>query len=367
MFDSNQIKKHIHNITNIDSFIRDMRRNNFIDTPSYCEQCQSCDFERHHIYACEEAKRWESKYIYHCKLDFIFIATFNIYLEHCLITGPIAVEELHDKPEGVTVLSTKAVTSISELIYKTYAFYNNAPKEISQSDLLSNVYKLSEDVESNNYYIKCERDIENAIISANRDLAIDLINQYLIYLLSTSNSDFNTIKFRITELIIILSRSVIKTGAIPGEVFDLERTCISQLQNINYSEELMSWLKSPIRGFLDLIVDLKKVSNKNVIYKATEYIKTNYSQKISLSDVANYVFISESYLCKIFKSQLNCNFTDYINDIRIQKSKELLYDTNVPIVQISNCTGFGDQSYFTKVFKKKTGISPAEYRKQRIN
>ncbi len=367
MFDLDHVREHIYNITNISTFVVDMKSNKFIDEPYYCHECSQCEFAWHHVKACKETSRWGNKYIYHCKNNLVYIAIRNVYSNQCLVTGPIMMEGLNEAPHGLRGISTKAVYSISEIIYQTYAFYNDAPKEISQRSILNNIYNLSEDIEANNFFIKCERELETAITLYDKELAVEIVNKYFTYLFSSSKMDFEAQKFRISELLILLSRIVIKTGAVPGEVFELERVYINELQKIDYSEALMSWLNLPICAFVDMIVNLKDVSNKNIICKATEYIKMNYSQKITLSDVASYVYISDSYLCKIFKSELECNFTEYVNELRVKKSKELLSETNVPIVQIANCTGFVDQSYFTKVFKKRTGISPGEYRRQRIN
>ena len=107
-----------------------------------------------------------------------------------------------------------------------------------------------------------------------------------------------------------------------------------------------------------------------------DYVKANYAQKITLDDIARHVFLSRSYLSSIFKEETGDSLFAYINKVRISKSKMLLLDSAVNLVDvlrqkgirltdIAQLVGFEDQSYFTKVFKKATGISPKKYRDTR--
>ena len=96
-----------------------------------------------------------------------------------------------------------------------------------------------------------------------------------------------------------------------------------------------------------------------------DYVKANYAQKITLDDIARHVFLSRSYLSSIFKEETGDSLFAYINRVRIGKSKMLLLDSAVNLVDVASLCGFDDQSYFTKVFKKATGISPKKYRDTR--
>jgi YesN/AraC family two-component response regulator len=84
-----------------------------------------------------------------------------------------------------------------------------------------------------------------------------------------------------------------------------------------------------------------------------------------LEDVARVVFLSPTYVSKIFKNEMKCNFSTYLNKIRVEKSKVLLLDNNINLIDISSKVGFDDQSYFSKVFKKITGVTPGKFRRLR--
>lgn len=103
---------------------------------------------------------------------------------------------------------------------------------------------------------------------------------------------------------------------------------------------------------------------KQSINAAIDYIEKNIHHTISLSHVAQEVFLSSSYLSRIFKTHLNVNFIDYVNFRKISIASEKLALSKLPINYVANQLGFQQTSYFTKIFKQKTGLTPSEYRQQ---
>lgn len=97
---------------------------------------------------------------------------------------------------------------------------------------------------------------------------------------------------------------------------------------------------------------------------AIQYIEKNIRHTISLSTVAQEVFLSPSYLSRIFKKILDVNFIDYVNYRKIAVASEKLALSKLPINYIANQIGFQQTSYFTKIFKQRTGLTPSEYRHQ---
>ena len=74
------------------------------------------------------------------------------------------------------------------------------------------------------------------------------------------------------------------------------------------------------------------------------------------------VYLSPAYFSRIFKKETGATFNSFLNEVRIEKSKALLRNNDLKMVDIALMVGFESQSYFTKVFKKITGISPLQYR-----
>ncbi len=103
------------------------------------------------------------------------------------------------------------------------------------------------------------------------------------------------------------------------------------------------------------------------IARAIQYIKQNYAQNISLQQVAEHVSLSFGYLSNLFKKELQITFVDYLNRYRIERAKELLIGTSMKSYDIAVQVGFSPEyTYFSKVFKKVTGLNPNEYRRQSL-
>lgn len=116
-----------------------------------------------------------------------------------------------------------------------------------------------------------------------------------------------------------------------------------------------------LKTFLDENRNLKLYSDS--IVKVMEYISRNYSQDISLNDLAGYVHLNRSYLSTSFKKEVGVNINAYLLNYRLERAKELLVSTNNLVQEICNEVGITDSAYFSKQFKKYTGESPLEYRK----
>jgi AraC-like DNA-binding protein len=99
---------------------------------------------------------------------------------------------------------------------------------------------------------------------------------------------------------------------------------------------------------------------------AITFINENYTEKIYIEDVCKIALMSHTYFSYLFKQITGKTFVEYVNKLRIAKAVELLTSTDMPIGDICLLSGFNDTAYFIKVFKKETGISPRQYRKNNI-
>ena len=103
------------------------------------------------------------------------------------------------------------------------------------------------------------------------------------------------------------------------------------------------------------------------IYLIKEFIASHYQdESLSIKDISEHVFLSSSYLCTLFKNETGLTLNQYLTDFRIEKAKKLLTDPRYKIAEISAKVGYSDGNYFGKTFKKMVGVSPSEYREQKI-
>lgn len=95
---------------------------------------------------------------------------------------------------------------------------------------------------------------------------------------------------------------------------------------------------------------------------ALQYIREHYTEHISLSDVAESVYVSPWHLSKLINGCLGQSFFDIVNGLRIAQAKELLMDPSLKVHEIALKIGYSDVAHFSKNFKKAVGVSPMEYR-----
>lgn len=104
-------------------------------------------------------------------------------------------------------------------------------------------------------------------------------------------------------------------------------------------------------------------NQRDPLTKVKEYINRHYMEDLSLKSLAEVFHLNPSYLSRQFKEKNNVNYSDYLNIVRIEKSKKLLMSSLMSINEISEAVGFSDYRYFTKVFKRYQGMSPQAYKK----
>lgn len=123
-----------------------------------------------------------------------------------------------------------------------------------------------------------------------------------------------------------------------------------------------------------LIVMTERMNNQKVIShsknergvtESLKYIHSNFNEKITIKDLCKAVNMSESLLSACFKTVTGKTIIEYINDLRIDKAKQLLTETDMRITDISYELGFNDGAYFNRVFKKTVNLTPFAYRKQK--
>lgn len=99
------------------------------------------------------------------------------------------------------------------------------------------------------------------------------------------------------------------------------------------------------------------------IREAIHYIDTHLQEELTLKELADYIHLNPSYLSVLFKEQMELTFSEYVTRQRMQRAKELLISTSLPISDIAEQSGYRTAKYFIKIFKEMEGITPSTYRK----
>lgn len=110
----------------------------------------------------------------------------------------------------------------------------------------------------------------------------------------------------------------------------------------------------------------ERASSSFIVKNALMYIEENYTQKLTLGEVAEKTYVSQWHLSKLLNRHTGQSFSDILNHVRIEHAKELLKDPALRIGEISEQVGFLDMAHFSRVFKKQEGVSANEYRNKML-
>ena len=202
------------------------------------------------------------------------------------------------------------------------------------------------------------------LIYKRKDKAFLLIEDFFnqIFLIDgITPGDIQNISLEILYNISSSYKKAVRNNSIPR---DLE-ILFSDITKIKTSRELIDWIKMILSKTIDYLA-FREENENPLIKHIIKYIDTHYQEAISLKAISSMFNVNTSYLGQLFKNETGELFTNYLNEVRIQKAKEMLIQTNLKVYDISYRVGYVNQSLFFRTFKKLTGISPEEFRERAL-
>lgn len=164
-----------------------------------------------------------------------------------------------------------------------------------------------------------------------------------------------------SQIYYICSRVLIQKDAVPPSS--------DYLTKINDAPDIFA-LKTTILALMQYTKEhsIRSASLQNKLVESTvKYIHNNLSSPLSLEIIAEQLHISPSHLSRTFKKTCGQSLTEYINKARIEKAREYLLKTDTLTYEIAEKVGYNDATYFSSIFKKYTGMSPTEYRRNALS
>lgn len=189
-----------------------------------------------------------------------------------------------------------------------------------------------------------------------------ILNELLGIIFFHTGGHVEIVKARLLELCTLLSRAAVEGGAALDTIFGLNYRFIGELSKLKDLDQLSFWILKVLNSFTENIFYISDTKNIEIIQKAVNYANEHFDQPLTLDDVAEQVHLNPSYFSTLFKKETGVGFSDYLAKVRIERSKALLKDRRHSIMAVAILVGFEDQSYFSKVFRRLTGISPKTYR-----
>jgi two-component system, response regulator YesN len=324
--------------------------------------------------------------IYMCTFNMIkqisikYLKSFNVFLD----ANHFAVICYFEEEEDFNIKNTvkRAMYNISEAVknYFNVSIKIGIGNVYDKLELISNsfqearyAYNLQSSNEDIRVYSKLEDDNEDRFnINLFRDDLRRAFEEYdserldkifcniIDWLNSSPNEYLKAIDCACNILYISLNLLPDGTDCI-NDMFSSEIEGYRSIYKKKNVIEIVQWI-SLLRDRLCEYIDFRKRNYKHhIVTQVKKYINDNLEEKIYLNETASIHNISPSYLSLIFKKDCNMGFSEYVNQMKINKAKELLIKENHKVYEVSDKLGFESAFYFSKVFKKITGYSPKEY------
>ncbi len=290
--------------------------------------------------------------------------------------APAVLLDLYDELNAIAVVAPERVSPVSRLLFFLFSplvpseqqkFLHNQEKLYQQSRIGETIQMVKEqepEVADAHAY-RQERALLDLVKHGDVKAAKGTLNELLGYVFFCEGGRMEVMKNRAMELCTLLSRVAIEEGAATDATFQLNNQFLSLLQRTDTLEELCMRMQEITEAFVDGVFRSEGQASNAGIRQAVRYIAHHYAGPLRLEEVARHVGLSPAYFSGLFRRCVGMRFIDYVNQVRVAESKRLLSSSDFAIVDIAVALGFGDQSYFSKVFKKHTGISPGMYRAEK--
>lgn len=270
----------------------------------------------------------------------------------------------HD--QFLNLLSLINVTLNHELLNPTEYFTDTAASLLNQigEKHSSNLYQAKEEEIFHNTY-QFERELYHYVEEGN----LELLKRLLSHERNFSSGNIGENSLRQEKNIAISSITQLTRHSISGGLdietaYQLSDTYIQESEKSTSIDQVKRLTYTALIDFTNRVAANKIPQGMSPdIFACMQFISTHTNQAISVSNVADAIGRSPSYVSKKFKKELGFNLNEFIMSRKLEEAKSLLAFTDKPLSEISEYLCFSSQSYFQNVFKKKYHVTPCEYRK----
>ena len=192
-----------------------------------------------------------------------------------------------------------------------------------------------------------------------KDIFHDIFRNFQNQPLSTLNSCVNSLSVRLFRLLVTL-------GMVDPQAETNTMVTVHHFEDMPTEEMLYNCFCDILTMNLILVKKHMRCLSP-ICLLAMQYVSKNFTEYVSIKDFCNQHNINASYFGFLFKKETGIYFNDYLNQIRINHAMSLLKNTNNKISQVSKLSGFGNTSYFIQCFKKRTGLSPSNFKQMLVD
>jgi YesN/AraC family two-component response regulator len=161
----------------------------------------------------------------------------------------------------------------------------------------------------------------------------------------------------------LYARAAIESGSLPEEAFTLSDAYIIAVERAQSAEELEKLESDMLEGYCNMVRAVNHSKYSQVVIQTINHVNQSLTEKITLKQLADKVFVHPNYLSSLFKKEVGISLFEYILKRKVEESIYFIKFTDIPLADIANKFHFCSQSYYIKTFKKYLGVTPNWYRR----
>jgi two-component system response regulator YesN len=236
-----------------------------------------------------------------------------------------------------------------------------------KNDTIKRFFETRAENNLNFYYhpsYALEQQLMDCIIRCDRNGAKEVLNQInSLERAKLASEPIRSLKNSLICSCTLFTRAVIHGGVLPEDAFNLSDVMIRQIEKLDSVHDLVELEYEMVNCFIDTLKATEKLEYNPLVNKAITYIHREiFNDKLSLEKIAEFAGVHPGYLSKIFKESVGMSIPEYINRKKIEDSKFFLLHTDSQLSEIAQMLGYCNQSYYTSLFKKYTGMTPGQYK-----
>lgn len=387
MKDIDYILKKFSVLTNVSMVYNDVSDNSMICSGNLMQEILSNDVELKEILM-KSAEQLSAPVIY-LETDRILFSCIKISETGYLFVGPVCM--------GKYDLSIKHAFYLKHNLELSHEVTVPQENFIPFVELLSLLYYMLADVQLTYDDITSRNNLNMTLLEIDQKRAGNIINQYEentihhTYIEEKKWSDAiregnvdgvkkygSELRYTTSELsqkavthskylaictVTIATRAAIEGGVDPIAAYEVSDILIKKLDVSNNITELSGLIDGTGPIFARMVQQVQRTQKYSTyIEQCKWYINNNYRNNLHLAELSEYIGINGSYLSHLFKEVEGITMKEFLNRVRIERAENLLRYANSSLAEICDYVGFSSQSYFGKIFKKHTGLTPQSYR-----
>ncbi len=281
--------------------------------------------------------------------------------------------EILDVLEKLPVVSARRIHEAAEFLYvllyqtadldpQVIQWRRQRSQQQSQIGQVIQETKLTDTDQT--YPYELEQQLIAKVKIGDRTGAKEILNALLGRIMFHNPGNINLLKARLVELLSVLSRAAAQGGVDINALLNKNMEYINKVLTIDTQEDICVWISHALDDFIESVYVSQDARKMSQLKPVIEYMQAYYDQPLTLADIAKVAHLSVSRLAHLFREQMGITLIDYLTGLRINHAKRMLLTTDQNCTRICYEVGYNNQSYFTRVFKQLTGLTPRQFRTQ---